>query len=196
MSSSWPVTLRYGDLVIRPLRVSDYADWRQVRSANQQWLGEWEATSPRPRLEPAPTFRQSARKALRDARAGKAMPFVLEFQGKFVGQLNVSDITTGALWSAHMGYWIDEQVANQGIMTKAVALVTEHLFTHAKLHRVEIAIRPENVPSNRLVAKLGFQFEGVRKSFLHINGQWRDHNIYVMLQEDFSPGLVTKIAPH
>jgi len=52
------------------------------------------------------------------------------------------------------------------------------------------------VPSNRLVAKLGFQFEGVRKSFLHINGQWRDHNIYVMLQEDFSPGLVTKIAPH
>lgn len=133
---------------------------------------------------------------LRAARSGTAMPFVLEFQGIFVGQLNVSDITTGALWSCHMGYWIDERVANQGIMTTAVALVTEHLFTSAHMHRIEIAIRPENVPSNRIVTKLGFQFEGVRKSFLHIDGQWRDHNVYVMLQEDFSAGLVTRTAPH
>jgi len=95
-----------------------------------------------------------------------------------------------------MGYWIDERVANQGIMTTAVALVTEHLFTSAHMHRIEIAIRPENVPSNRIVTKLGFQFEGVRKSFLHIDGQWRDHNVYVMLQEDFSAGLVTRTAPH
>jgi len=80
-------------------------------------------------------------------------------------------------------------------MTTAAALVTEHLFTTAHLHRVEIAVRPENEPSNRLVHRLGFRFEGVRSSFLHINGAWRDHNIYAMTAEEHTVNLLSKLKP-
>lgn len=193
MKPSWPVTLRHGDVTLRPLRASDASRWQQIRSLNQDWLSEWEATSPFPDDELPPTFRQSTRRMRKDARAGRCMPFVVEYKGQFVGQLNVSDIIYGALRAAHFGYWIDEEFAGRGIMTTAVALVTDHLLFDLKLHRVEVAIRPENIPSNKLIHRLGFQYEGTRKAFLHINHQWRDHHIYVMMREDLVAPLTSTL---
>ena len=84
MSKAWPVTLRHGDVRLRPLRVRDAKRWQQLRASNQDWLAQWEATSPMPTLEPPPTFRQSARQMLTEARTGRTMPFVVEYQGNFV----------------------------------------------------------------------------------------------------------------
>lgn len=193
MNRVWPVSLTHGDVRLRPLKVSDAKKWQKIRQANQAWMKEWEATPPVPSVEPAPSFKQSARIMLKDARANRAMPFVVEYKGEFVGQLNVSDIVYGSLRGAHFGYWIDHRFAGRGIMTTAVALVTQHLLTTADLHRVEVAIRPENEPSNRLVQRLGFKFEGVRPKFLHINNDWRDHNVYVMFAEDLSGSLLSKL---
>ncbi|NBU32491.1 MAG: N-acetyltransferase [Actinobacteria bacterium] len=193
MTTAWPVRLRHEDLILRPLRLRDYRAWRLVRSRNQDWLRRWEATSPYPELEQAPSFSQSTRSQLRGAKAGQGLPFVLIYQGEFVGQINVSSISQGSLWSCHIGYWIDERVANRGLMTTAVALVSHYLFTERSIHRIEIAIRPENAPSNRLVQKLGFQLEGIRKSFIHIDGAWRDHNVYVMFQDEISDALLRQI---
>ena len=193
MNKSWPVALKHGDVRLRPLKKSDAKKWREIRAANQDWMQEWEATPPIPAIDPAPTFRQSAKRLLQDAKAGRAMPFVVEYQGEFVGQLNVSDIVYGSLRGAHFGYWIDHRFAGRGIMTTAVALVTEHLLTTCELHRVEVAIRPENEPSNKLVQRLGFRFEGQRAKFLHINNDWRDHNIYVMFAEDLQDSLLARL---
>jgi ribosomal-protein-alanine N-acetyltransferase len=193
MNKSWPVALKHGDVRLRPLKKSDAKKWREIRAANQDWMQEWEATPPIPAIDPAPTFRQSAKRLLQDAKEGRAMPFVVEYQDEFVGQLNVSDIVYGSLRGAHFGYWIDHRFAGRGIMTTAVALVTEHLLTTCELHRVEVAIRPENEPSNKLVQRLGFRFEGQRAKFLHINNDWRDHNIYVMFAEDLQDSLLARL---
>jgi ribosomal-protein-alanine N-acetyltransferase len=61
------------------------------------------------------------------------------------------------------------------------------------LHRIEIAVRPENIPSNRLAIRLGYSFEGVRTAFLHINGKWRDHNVYVMMPDTISGSVIDHI---
>ena len=189
MTKYWPITLTHQDLVLRPLRLRDFNAWQKVRSRNQDWLRRWDSTSPHPELEPAPSFRQSTRMAIRAAKLGHGLPFVLEYQGNFIGQINVSGIMHGALWSCHIGYWIDEKYANRGLMTDAVALVCEYLFTQRSMHRIEIAVRPENIPSNRIAQKLGFQLEGVRKSFIHIDGSWSDHNVYVMFEDEISSEL-------
>ena len=193
MSRIWPVTLRHGDVLLRPLTKRDAKKWQEIRTQNQEWMQEWEATPPIPALDPAPTFKQSAKRLLAEAKLGRAMPFVVEYQGEFVGQLNVGDIVYGSLRGAHIGYWIDQKYAGRSIMTTAVALVTDHLLTTVGLHRVEVAIRPENEPSNKLVKRLGFKFEGVRPKFLHINNDWRDHNIYVMFAEDLLGSLLTRL---
>lgn len=190
MSKTWPVTLINGDVKLRPLNVRDASTWQKLRSENQSWLSEWEATAPLPSLDPPPTFRNSTKSMLKDAKDGYAMPFVVEYQGEFVGQLNVADIVYGSLRGCHFGYWITEKVAGLGIMTTAVALATDHLFFGVHLHRVEVAIRPENIPSNKLVQRLGFRFEGVRPAFLHINNAWRDHNIYSLLREDVETRVI------
>lgn len=196
MQARWPVTLEVGNVVLRPLRPRDAKRWQQLRLQNQDWLTPWEATTPLPGLEKPPTFAKLARRLNHDAKSGRCLPFVIEYRGSFVGQLNVSDIVYGSLRGTHIGYWIDQGVAGRGIMTAAVARVCDYLFDELKLHRIEIAIRPENEPSNRLVQSLGFILEGVRPDFLHINHEWRDHNIYRLTNEERTTPLVERLTKH
>ncbi|MEN9693575.1 MAG: hypothetical protein RLZZ330_1219, partial [Actinomycetota bacterium] len=42
----------------------------------------------------------------------------------------------------------------------------------------------ENAASLRVVEKLGIQQEGLRPRFLHIDGDWRDHFIFVVTSEN------------
>ena len=61
-----------------------------------------------------------------------------------------------------------------------------------KLHRIEINIRPENTPSLRVVEKLGFRDEGRRPRYLHIDGDWRDHQSFALNAEDVPGGLMAR----
>lgn len=110
-----------------------------------------------------------------------------------VGQLTVSSITWGSARWAQMGYWIDEGHAGRGIIPTAVALACDHCFTVVGLHRIEIAIRPENVSSLRVVEKLGFQRIGRARRYLHINGMWRDHDLFALTVEDVPEGVVARL---
>jgi len=76
-----------------------------------------------------------------------------------------------------------------------VAMVCDHLLTTVGLHRVEIAIRPENAASLRVVEKLGFTEVGLAKGFLHIAGHWRDLRVFQVLAEDVPEGLVARLDP-
>lgn len=128
----------------------------------------------------------------REARAGRLLPFVVTMNGQVVGQLTVGNIQYGSLRAAHVGYWIARDFAGRGIIPTAVAMVTDHVFSVLGLHRLEIAMRPENRPSRRVAEKLGFHYEGERSAFLHIDGEWRDHLVYVMLVGDVPGGVLER----
>ena len=184
-----------GTVRVRPLRMRDAAAWVESRSRNVDWLQQWEASPPEgPASVPTSmaTFVAMTRRLRSDARAGHGMPFVLEVDGVFAGQLNVSNVTRGSLHSASLGYWIDERFAGRGAMPTAVALVTDHCFDVVGLHRVEVNIRPENTASRRVVEKLGFREEGVRARFLHIAGDWRDHVSYALVREEVVGGVLRR----
>ncbi|HOU92842.1 MAG TPA: GNAT family protein [Polyangiaceae bacterium] len=193
MAEGWPAVLREGDVVLRPMRLRDGKAWLAVRSRNAAWLEPWEATSPTPVLGPAPTMRQFVRRLSAQARAGLALPFVIVYRGELVGQLTVSSIQRGSAESASIGYWVSEHVAGRGIVPMAVALAVDHCFGPVGLHRVEIAIRPENAASLRVVAKLGLREEGTRLRFLHIRGDWRDHRCFAVTPEEVPGGLVARL---
>jgi [ribosomal protein S5]-alanine N-acetyltransferase len=101
-------------------------------------------------------------------------------------------VTRGSLQSAHLGYWVDNAVAGRGVMPTAVALVTDHCFWGLALHRVEVNIRPENTASRRVVEKLGFREEGLRREFLHIAGRWRDHLSYALTRDEVPGGVLAR----
>jgi [ribosomal protein S5]-alanine N-acetyltransferase len=195
----WPVTLTEPDLLdlpvaLRPVRVKDAAVWRDTRVRNAGWLRAWEPTNPE-----TPLYRSSlgpyvsmARTMRREARQGLTVPWVVTYGGRFAGQLTVGSIVWGSARSAQVGYWIDEAFAGRGITPTALAMAMDHCFFVIGLHRVEATIRPENHASRRVVEKLGFREEGLRRRSLHIDGAWRDHLSYAMTAEDAAGGLLPR----
>ena len=191
----WPVELADGLVRVRPLRLRDGPAWVESRTRNVDWLREWEATPPgSPADVPtsAATFVTMTRRLRKEARRGHGLPFAVVYDGAFVGQLNVASIVRGSLHSASLGYWIDRRVAGRGVMPTAVALVADHCFWAVGLHRIEVNIRPENTASRRVVEKLDFREEGLRRAFLHIAGDWRDHLSYALTREESADGLLRR----
>ncbi|MFW2512215.1 GNAT family N-acetyltransferase [Demequina sp. SO4-13] len=178
-----PPVVTSGDVTLRTLTRRDEHAWNRLRRDNRAWLQQWEATAPPGSTEPTATFRTLVRRERRQWRDESAYPFVIEFQGEIVGRVSVSSIRWGAERGASIGYWIAESHAGRGITPRAVAMATEFSFERG-LHRIEIAVRPENVASLRVVEKLGLREEGLRQSYLHIDRDWRDHRVYAMTQEE------------
>lgn len=191
----WPATLRDGAVVLRPLRMRDGAAWVDARRRNVDWLRPWEATPPHGNGifgTSRAVFVTMARRLRAEARGGRGLPFAVDVDGLFAGQLNVSGITRGSLESASIGYWVDQRVAGRGVMPTCLALAVDHCFTAVGLHRIEVNIRPENAASRRVVEKLGFRLEGTRERYLHISGDWRDHLTFALVREDVPAGLVSR----
>lgn len=128
----------------------------------------------------------------KQARAGRAMPFAVTVDDGFAGQLTVSNIVRGSAKWGQIGYWIDQKHAGQGLMPTAVAMVVDHCFFEADLHRMEVAIRPENTASLRVVEKLGLVEYGYAERYLHIDGEWRDHRLFALTVEDCPSGLLRR----
>jgi ribosomal-protein-alanine N-acetyltransferase len=194
--SGWPVWLSSQDVTVRPLAYSDARAWRESRRRNATWLRPWDATVP-PGSDARPsTFRSLVWRLHKQARAGTTYPFAVEVDGHFAGQITVNNIVRGSAQFASIGYWLDREYAGRGVMPRAVAMVIDHCFVIAKLHRIEIAIRPENSNSLRVVEKLGLREIGYAPRFLHIDGSWRDHRIYAVTVEECPEGMLARLKPH
>ena len=183
-------TLSDGPIVIRPIRVRDARALERELMENRGWLRKWEATNPHGPM--SFDTRASIRSLQSNARAGYGLPFLIEYNGELAGQLNVSSISYGSVSSASIGYWVSERFAGKNITPTAVALASDYSFFQVGLHRIEICIRPENSPSLRVVEKLGYRYEGLRRRFIHINGDWRDHFCFALVAEELPVGVLRR----
>jgi ribosomal-protein-alanine N-acetyltransferase len=186
------VHLEHGPVSLRPIRMSDRRAWRTSREQNAAWLARWEASRPPGDLQHPVTFRQMVRDLRRNAREGRGLPLALLVDGTFAGQVTVNNIVGGSARFASIGYWIDRRQAGHGYMPTAVALTVDHCWFALGLHRIEVAIRPENAASLRVVDKLGFKEYGYAPRYLHIDGDWRDHRLFALTVEDVPGGLLRR----
>ncbi len=180
-------------MVLRPLRRGDVRAWRDARRRNAVWLAPWDATAPPGSPARPTTFRTLARRLGRSARRGTTLPFALDVDGRFAGQVTVNNIVRGSAQFASIGYWLDRGYAGRGVMPRAVAMAIDHCFGPAGLHRIEVAIRPENSNSLRVVEKLGIREIGYAPRFLHIAGDWRDHRLYAITRDEVPLGLLRRL---
>jgi len=179
---------------VRPLLTSDGTAWKLARMANREWLQPWEATVP-PGDDSVPrTFRGMVRDLHRQARDGRALPMVVTVADEFAGQLTISNIVGGSARFGQAGYWIDRKYAGRGIMPTALAMLVDYCFIVMELHRVEVAIRPENTASLRVVEKLGLTEVGFAPHYLHIDGSWRDHRLFAVTAEEVPGGLLRRLT--
>ncbi len=97
-----------------------------------------------------------------------------------IGHVSFSNLVWGAFKSCFLGYSIDANEAGKGYATEALAESVRFVFQELSLHRIEANIMPRNLPSIRVVEKLGFDCEGLSPKYLKIHGVWEDHLHYVI----------------
>ena len=180
----------HGPISIRLVRQRDARVLQAELLSNRSWLRPWEATSPDGPV--SFDMRLGVRRLLQQYRDGAGVPLVMEYDGEIAGQLNIWGVSRGSLSSATIGYWVSERFAGRGITPTSVALATDLCFHELRLHRMEICIRPENVASLRVVEKLGFRYEGLRRRYIHIDGDWRDHYCFALVREEVPEGVLTR----
>lgn len=189
----WPVTLAHGDIELRPLKRSDKKTFEMARQTNRQWLEPWEATNPSGDGIPL-TYRRLLMVYRQSARDGSMLPLAITHSGVVIGQVNVGSVAWGSVRSGSVGYWISEDYAGRGITPLSVAMVIDYCLMSAGLHRIEINIRPENERSLAVVRKLGLRDEGLRKKYIHIDGQWCDHRTFAVTADEIGIGLIQNMV--
>lgn len=190
-----PVKVSAGDVLLRPVRLRDGAAWSRLRLRDEDYLRIWEPEAEGTWAERFTTMAWPVMcSGLRaTARRGQALPFAVTLDGRFVGQITLGNLVRGSLRSAWVGYWVESQAAGGGVGTAAVALAVDHAFGPVGLHRIEATVRPENVASLRVLAKLGFRDEGLLQRYLEVDGAWRDHRLLAMTRDEIGVGLVSRL---
>ncbi|HUF34156.1 MAG TPA: GNAT family protein [Acidimicrobiales bacterium] len=180
--------LRGRRVVLRPFTVGDFSQWQEVRRRNAGWLVRWEPRRPPGAadiIDSRSAFAARCRARDRERQLGTGYGFGIFVDGRLAGEINVNGVQRGPFQSAYVGYWVDEELAGLGYVPEAVVVVARHAFDDLGLHRLQIAIIPRNLPSRRVVEKLGFRDEGVAVRYLEINGVWEDHVRYAITVEEW-----------
>lgn len=184
-----------GRLRLRPLTSRDGRDWQEQRLLDVDYLKPVEPTVPetwdRAHL-PATWWQQFA--GLRSsANNGQVVPFVIELDGKFAGQVTLGAIQHGVVSDCWIGYWVHSAFMGRGVATAACALGTDHAFRRVGVHRVTATFLPGNPTSGRVLELNGFRTEGFFRANLHIDGRWQDHHFVAQTVDEHADTCVGRL---
>lgn len=171
---------------LRSLTVDDAEEMVQLLLRNRDY---WSVYEPRHRDSyfSAAVQREKIRESIYQARENREYSVgIFEHDTKkLIGHISVYSVKRMPFLSALVGYSIDEAYIGKGIATEAVKLMTVFGFEELRLHRIEAYVSPDNEGSIRVLEKTGFRREGLLKEFLYINGEWKDHYYYAMIEQEF-----------
>ncbi|HRO43316.1 MAG TPA: GNAT family protein [Flavipsychrobacter sp.] len=112
------------------------------------------------------------------------MLFTICHEEKVIGSCNFH-IWIPKHFRAEIGYMLDEQYRNKGIMKEAVKNVLNYGFEKMGLNRVEAFVGHENIPSLKLVTHFGFQKEGVMREHYFKNDRLEDSVCFSLLRREY-----------
>jgi [ribosomal protein S5]-alanine N-acetyltransferase len=180
-----PLRLIAERVYLRPPERGDYEEWATLRARSRDFLTPWEPSWPLDALSRA-SYRSRLARYAEDWRTDQGYNFfIFRKDDTLVGGVGLSNLRRGVAETASLGYWIGEPHARQRHMSAALPPVLEFAFDRLRLHRVEAACLPSNVPSRALLARTGFHEEGYARNYLLIDGKWQDHVLFAILREDW-----------
>ena len=70
-------------------------------------------------------------------------------------------------------------------MYEALTQIIRYMQKHQGMHRIMANYMPHNMRSGNLLTRLGFEREGYAKQYLEINGEWRDHVLTALTDNEW-----------
>ena len=173
-------------VILRPPQYSDWKAWADERKKNKLYLQPWEPLWSINELERS-SFVKRVRMFERLSHNDQAYSFLIFTSDNedFIGEVNISNVQRGIIQSCTIGYWIAKDCEGKGMMSESLELVKEFIFNELKLHRIEAACLPHNMPSLKVLLKNGFVEEGTARKLLKINDKWQDHTVLSFILDDF-----------
>jgi [ribosomal protein S5]-alanine N-acetyltransferase len=165
--------------VLRGPRMDDFVQWRDLRMASRHFLVPWEPVWQDDELLQS-SFRRRMNHYAKLANDDLAYPFFIfdAEEDQLMGAITLSNVRRGVAQMATLGYWTGETFANRGVMTDAIGAVLGFAQEELGLNRLEAACLPANLPSMKLLQRVGFEREGFARAYLKINGAWEDHVLW------------------
>ncbi len=168
--------LRGGDIRLRPWRLEDAPALTEACQDPQ--ISRWIPFVPQPYTP------EDADEYLRECveSGDERYPFavVREATGDLLGSIDMG--VNSLRYRGHVGYWVAAHARGQGVCTGALRLLARWALEDLKLRRLELITDPDNVVSQRVAEKVGFQREGVLRShLLHPDGRVRDSVMFSLL---------------
>ncbi|WP_347552231.1 GNAT family protein [Pseudalkalibacillus hwajinpoensis] len=84
-----------------------------------------------------------------------------------------------------MGYELNEDEEGKGYMTEAMSAIIPFAFDHLHVNRIGALIHPNNLPSRKLVKRLGFQEEGLLREYVYAGGAYMDLIMHSLLKREW-----------
>ena len=173
-------------LILRPLELRDYENWRQAYSLLRPAQNEWDEGPWADKELTLAKFKSLLLTQKKSSFADHAyhLGVFRKDDGVLVGQVSLMDISREIFQNAYLGYRIFNIYWGQGFATEAATGAMDLAFKKLKLHRVEAGIAPSNKRSIKVAKALGLRKEGLSSKRLKVNGRWQDMVIYAATVED------------
>lgn len=171
------------NIKLKVLSPTDDSQMLSYYVRNKEHLSEFEPT----RDEKFYTI-ETQRKILSDGYLqylnGHSLNLGIIKQDMIIGKVQISNIVEGIFKNAFVGYSIDREYQGRGYMKEALSIVLKYAFQDLGLHRVEASTLVDNYKSQSVLKACGFKQIGTNKKYLYINGKWRDHISYYIINEE------------
>jgi RimJ/RimL family protein N-acetyltransferase len=164
--------LRDGELVLREWTEDDVP--ALVAGCNDPEIAYWIPMIPHPYTD-ADALAFLSGEVLPDQ-----LKLAVEVDGAVVGGIGMS--LNSHDYKGTIGYWVAAAARGRGICTRAVRLLARHGLEDLELQRIDLVTDPDNLSSQRVAEKVGFQREGLLRAHLrHPDGRVRDSVMFSLL---------------
>jgi RimJ/RimL family protein N-acetyltransferase len=108
----------------------------------------------------------------------------IDIGGEAVGGVGVIPLTDVYRKTAEIGYWLSETRWNKGVMSEIIPALSEFIFSHLNIIRVQARIFESNPASMRVLEKSGFHLEAVHKKAVNKHDRIMDEYMWVIFKPE------------
>ena len=170
-------------LTIRDFVEDDWRDIVETRTQEEVARYElWDTTTWAEREKVVERIREQ--RALTFDMLGKYVEFAALLGKKAIGSVGVKRLSDTHK-NAEVGWVFDARYWGRGYATEAARALMDWGFRTLKLHRITAVCDARNVPSYRLMERLGMRREAHHVKSFFSKGEWTDDLVYAVLKDEW-----------
>jgi ribosomal-protein-alanine N-acetyltransferase len=179
--------LRGKTLELRSLTPADYETYKAAIERNADHLQRGAASNEflQAAISSPEAFEMIWQLAEQARALGTDFSFGVFEEEELIGEVALNAIRRGPYESAFLSAWIDKAHVGKNKVEEAFVLLCHFAFDTLALNRVECAVLPDHDAVRNALKKVGLESEGLARDYMMSDGEFKDHERYVITAADW-----------